>query len=131
MAVVTSIMIAARNVRVVDVGEFSIDYKPVLPAAANADNIQLFTAPCDMRLNTAHLKVPTGLGASATLKMQRNRAGVRTDITAATTANTAGVVNAAGIAPLDLLAGDIIELLVGGGALTSGTVEYDLLVRRA
>lgn len=131
MAVLSTILLAARFVRVVDVGEFSIDAKPVLPAANNGDNIQLFTAPCDMRLNTSHLKVPNTLGASATLKMQRNRGGTRVDMTATTTAATAGVVNGSTIGPMDLQAGDIIELLVGGGALTSGTVEYDLLVRRA
>lgn len=131
MATITSIAVLARNVRVVDVGLFAIDAKPALPAAANGDNIVLLTAPCDMRLFSAHLRQPATLGAAATLKLQRVRGGVRTDLTAATTAATAGVVSGAGLVPIDILAGDTIEVLVGGGALSAGIVEYDLLVRRA
>jgi hypothetical protein len=132
MATNTSIQVLARNVRSVDVGEYSIDAKPVLPVVAAAgDSITLFTAPHDIRMNTAHLRQAAGGGAGVTLKLQRNRAGVRTDLTATTTANTAGVVSSATVGPQDILAGDTVEVLVAGGVNAAIGIEYDLLCRRA
>lgn len=131
MAVITSIVVPSKLVRSLDTGLFNIDGKPVLPAAANGDQINLFEVPHAMRATAAHLRVPAGLGAASTLKMRRNRGGVTTDMTAPTTANTAGVVSGAGLVPMDLQAGDIVELVVGGGALTAGQVEFDVSAQRA
>ncbi len=131
MATINTIAIAAKNVKSVDVGVYNINGKPVLPAAPNADRIVLFTAPHGIRVSSVHLKVPATLGANATLKVQKNSGGVYTDASATTTAATAGVVTGATTGPFDLAAGDSIELLVGGGALTSGQVEYDILCQHA
>lgn len=131
MAVLSSIAIAASLVRSLDTGLFLISGKPLLPVAAAADNIQLLTIPNDMRLLGTHLRVPNDLGAGVTLKLQRNRGGVRIDIGLVTTAATAGVVLGTGLLPVDLLAGDIIEVLTAGGASAAKVIEYDLTVQRA
>lgn len=132
MATNNTIAKAARNVRTVDVGTFSIDDKPTLPVVATAgDSITLFTAPCDMRLYGAHLRQGAGVGAGVTLKLQKNSGGTRTDLTASTTAATAGVVSGSGLVPIDLKAGDTVEVLVSGGQNAAVQIEYDLLVRRA
>lgn len=123
---------AARNVRTVDVGNFSIDDKPTLPVVAAAgDSVTLFTAPCDMRLYGAHLRQGADVGANVTLKLQKNSGGTRTDLTASTTAATAGVVSGTGLVPIDLKAGDTVEVLVSGAVNSAAKIEYDLLVRRA
>lgn len=132
MATLTTIAVSATQVKILDTGIFDINQKPVLPAAANGDRIVLFTFPCAFRMTSTHLKVSAGLGAAATLKLQKNSAGAYTDISAVTTAATAGVVTAALIGPTDFAAGDTIELLVGGGALTGGVAgtEVDILGQR-
>lgn len=132
MATNNNIARLARNVRVVDVGSFAIDDKPTLPVVATAgDSVTLFTAPCDMRLYGAHLRQPATVGAGVTLKLQKNSGGTRTDLTASTTAATAGVVSGSGLVPIDLKAGETVEVLVSGGANAAVAIEYDLLVRRA
>lgn len=132
MATNTSIQILARNVRSVDVGEYAIDAKPVLPVVAAAgDSVTLFTAPHGMRLFSAHLRQPATVGAGVTLKLQKNSAGVRTDITASTTAATAGVASSTGLLPLDLAAGDTVEVLVSGAVNAAVAIEYDILARHA
>ena len=133
MATFTTIAVLARNVRMLDTGTFNLSGKPVLPATANGDRQVLFTFPNDCRITSCHLRVPATLGGAATVKLQRNRAGVYTDITAISVAATAGVASGAGLVPLDVLAGDSIEVLVGGGALTGGQagVEYDILAQHS
>lgn len=132
MATNTSIQILARNVRSVDVGEYTIDAKPVLPVVAAAgDSITLFTVPHDIRLYGAHLRQAANVGAGVTLKLQRNRGGARVDLTAATVAAAAGVVSGGGLVPIDLIAGDTVEVLVSGGVNAAVAIEYDLLCRRA
>ena len=132
MAINGLIAIAARNVRSVDVGEYAIDGKPVLPVvAAQGDSITLFTAPHDMRLYGAHLRQAANVGAGVTLKLQKNSGGTRTDLTGSTTAATASVVSGSGLVPIDLKAGDTVEVLVSGGVNAAVAIEYDLLVRRA
>lgn len=132
MATLTSIAVPSTQVKILDTGIFDISLKPLLPAAANGDRIVLLTFPCAFRMSSTHLKVSAGLGAAATLKMQKNSGGVYTDISATTTAATAGVVTAALIGPVDFAAGDTIELLVGGGALTGAVAgtEVDVLGQR-
>jgi len=132
MATNTTIALPATQVKILDTGIFDISLKPVLPAVANGDRIVLFTFPCAFRMTSLHLKVSNGLGAAATLKLQKNSAAVYTDISIATTAATAGVVTAATIGPVDFAAGDTVELLVGGGALTGGVAgtEVDILGQR-
>lgn len=97
---------------------------------ANGDNIQLFTIQRNCRMLEADLKTLATLGATATVKLQRNRSGTRIDLTGATTAGGASVVNSTTIGNVDLLAGDIIELLVGGANISAAAgVEVDLLLQ--
>lgn len=131
MATITSIQRLARNVKSLDTGVYNITDKPTLPAAASADRIVLFTFPHAVRMSAAHLKVPATLGASATVKLQKNSSGTYTDITAISTAATAGSISSSAIGPIDFAAGDTVEVLVGGGALTAGQVEYDILCQHA
>ena len=131
MATQTAIAVPATQVRSLDTGLFTINGKPVLPVTANGDRQVLFTAPHAMRVSAAHLRVPATLGASVVCKLQKNSATVYTDLTAATTAATAGVVTSAGLLPLDMAAGDTVELLVAGAASTAGGIEYDVNVQRA
>jgi hypothetical protein len=131
MAVNNTVAIPVTLVRMLDTGMFNLNGKPLLPAAAAADNITLLTFPNAGRMSNAHLKVPATLGAGVTLKMQKNTGGTRTDLTVVTTAATAGVVTSATIGPVDFLTGDTIELLVAGGTVTPQIVEFDLTCQRA
>lgn len=131
MALNSTIALAATQVRSLDTNLYDIIGKPVLPAVAAGDNVTLFTAPHAMRVTSAHLRVPATLGAGVVCKLQKNSGGVRTDLTAATTAATAGVVSSAGLLPVDMAAGDTVEVLVSGGASTAGAIEYDVIAQRA
>lgn len=132
MATNNSIAIPARKVRSLDTGVYAVSGKPVLPVVAAAgDSITLFTMPHDARALSAHLRVPADLGASVVCKLQRNRGGTRTDLTVATTAAQAGVVNSAGVLPVDLLAGDTVEVLVSGAVNAAKAVEYDVQCQHA
>lgn len=131
MATNNLIAIPARNVRSLDTNVYAISGKPVLPVAANGDSITLFTMPHNARGLLAHLRQPNNVGAGVTLKLQKNSGGTRTDLTASTTAATAGVVSSAGLMPGDLAAGDTIEVLVSGGANAAVAVEYDIQCQHA
>lgn len=132
MATINTIAVAARNVRSLDTGVYAISGKPVLPVVpAAGDSITLFTMPHDARALSAHLRQPANVGAGCTLKLQRNRAGVRTDLTASTTAATAGVVNSSGLLPVDLIAGDTVEVLVSGAVNAAAAIEYDIQCQHA
>ena len=134
MAVVTTYAKAAKDVRSLDTNLFAITEKRTLAATgiANGDNVQMITIPHPMRLINTHLAQRATLGASATVKVQLNRSGARSDLTTATTAGGASIVSGATIGAVDLLAGDIIELLSGGANVTSAAaVELDLICQRA
>lgn len=104
-------------------------------SAASGDNVQLFTVPpaTKYRLVSAIVRQSATLGASATVKLQVNRGGTRSDITGATTAGAASQASSAAVAgvPYDLQPGDIIEALVGGAAISaSAEISADLLISR-
>lgn len=117
--------------RMLPVGAF-IDTISVAIAAtdgANGDRIQLATMTRDHRLITAFMAVDATLGAGCTLKLQRDRAGVYTDITIATTAAGASVVSNATTGAIDLLEGDIITALIGGANIAAAAgLKVDLLL---
>jgi len=97
----------------------------------NGDNVQVFTFPSgqNRRLLEVLVTAQGSLGASATIKAQLNRAGVRTDISTATTAGafSQGTSYTIAAVPYDVLPGDIVELLVAGAAVTaSAVVTVDL-----
>jgi hypothetical protein len=61
---------------------------------------------------------------------QKNSGGTRTDLTIATTAGGASYVTSATIGPVDVIAGDIIELLVGGANISAAAaVEVDITLQ--
>lgn len=132
MANVTTYLTPATRVRTVDVGQFTITKSVDIPNAGAAQNdaIQLFTLPCDMRVTDAIQAVSATLGAACTVQLRVNRSGVFTTLTAASTAAAASV-NRMNAAPMFLLAGDIIELLVAGAAVgAAANVTVDLEVNR-
>lgn len=104
-------------------------------SANNADNIAVHTIPIgvNLRLTEADIKHDATLGASATLKLQVNRGGTRTDLTVATTAGGASHASSGSVAtmPFDLQGGDVIEALVGGANITAANVSVDLMVVRS
>lgn len=107
----------------------SFSFASVAAEAANGDRIQLCTIQQAHRLFQSYLRASATLGANCTLKLQRDRAGVYTDLTAATTAGGASLVSGILVGPLDLLPGDILVLLVGGADIAAvATVEVDALV---
>lgn len=132
MADVKTYLLASTLTPMIDVGAYMVTQKLTIAsgAANNADSIQLLTIQRAARLGSSHLRTLATLGASATVKLQRNRAGVRVDLTTATTAGGASLVNSSTIGPVDLQAGDVIELLVGGANITGAAgVEVDLLLQ--
>ncbi|WP_420136749.1 hypothetical protein [Sphingomonas sp.] len=131
MATNTTIAIPATQLKSLDTGLYNITSKPALPGVANGDRIVLMTFGHAARVSAAHLRQTAAMGAAATMKLQRNSGGVYTARPAATPAATAGSVGSAAIGPLDFIAGDTVEILVGGGALTAGIVEVDVIAQRA
>lgn len=101
--------------------------------AAVGDQINVWKVPAGAkyRLYDAVLNVSASLGAGATVQARVNRSGVFTTITAASTAAAASKVDGAaqlGI-PMDLVGGDIVELLVGGAGITAAaTATVDLVL---
>lgn len=133
MAIQTTIAKPAKLVRSLDMNAYDVNDKVQLPVTANGDSQVLLTMPHNARLYGAHLTVPAGLGAGVVCKLQKRAIadGAAVDITAASTAATAGIVTGTGLVPIDVLAGDTIEILVSGGASVAGLIAYDLLLQRA
>jgi hypothetical protein len=132
MAVVTTFLTASTAQPILDTGLYCVTKKFTAPAtgANNADNLQLIPILRAGRLVTTHLNVKGTLGASATVKAQKNSGGTRTDLTIATTAGGASLVTSATIGPVDVIAGDIIELLVGGANISAAAaVELDITLQ--
>ncbi len=101
-------------------------------AAANGDRIQLLVVGRAGRLQSAIVNALATLGAACTIKLQRDRAGVYTDLTIATTAGGASLVNSSTIGPKDLAVGDVLSLLVGGANVgAAAAVEIDLTLNHA
>ena len=128
MTIQTAIAISARAVRELDTGLYDVTAKPTLPATAAGDSQVLLTMPVPARLYGAHLTVPNNLGSGVICKLQKRDAtsGTAVDITAASTAATAGIVSGTGIVPIDVGLGDTIEVLLAGGTSTAQAIAYDL-----
>jgi hypothetical protein len=122
MAIITSVAIPRTQVRSLDTGLYLQTQRPLLPAANAGDSIVVLTQPTAGRIYGAHLTVPATLGAGVTVKAQKRDAvtGVAVDITASSTAATAGVVAGTGLVPIDFNAGDTLEILVSGAAIAAG-----------
>lgn len=134
MAIITTHLLASVLTPLVEVAAHILRRSVTFAATgiANGDNVQLLTIGRNCRLFNSFLVTSATLGAGATLQLQRNRGGTRVNLTAATTAGGASVVNGDTIGPVDLQSGDIIEALVGGANVAaSATVSVDLLVQSA
>lgn len=132
MAEVTTYLTPKTKQPIVDVSAYIVTWRATLPASgiSNADNIQAIPILRNGRLLLAALRQKATLGAGATLKLQLNRDGVRTDLTVATTAAGASLVTGITLLPVDVQADDIIEVLVGGANISaSADVEVDLLLQ--
>ena len=96
--------------------------------ALNGDRICLIQITRAQRIVTAFLNVSATLGASATVQLQRDRAGVYTNITVATSAGAASTVSNITLGPVSLDVDDYVVLLVGGANITAeATATIDLL----
>ncbi len=135
MAVLTTYLLPSVLTPEVDHGLFSIGLKKTINNSAangsaypqNADNIQLLTITRNARLLACYLRAVATLGAGATIKLQKNTGGVRTDLTIATTAAAVTSVSGITLLPVDLVVGDIIEALVGGANVSAAAgIEVDL-----
>ena len=133
MAKITSVLTPAVLAKTVDVGLFVLSQSVIIPSGVvNGDSIQVVAIPAGLRLVDAHLGQPATIGAAATAKLQKNalNADVRTDITGATTAGGADYERMSA-APQDLAATDVVEILIGGGNPTAGTIlNVDLVLSR-
>lgn len=132
MADVTTLLRRSTLNREITEGAFIDEFAlPIASgAAANGDRIQLSTVTRNSRLMLATMAVSATLGAGCTLKLQRDRAGVYTDLTGATTAAAASIVNSAALGCFDLNEGDVITALVGGANIAAAaTLNVDLLLQ--
>jgi hypothetical protein len=82
--------------------------------AASGDDIVFFKAPCAMRICDASLNASASLGTSATAQLKAGS----TAITAATTAGGADFEKM-NVAPVDVAAGDAIQVRIGGANVTA------------
>lgn len=130
MANVTTHLRASRLNKQVDVGAFidTITASLAADVANDADRIQLVTITRDSRLFDCCMAISATLGAGCTIKLQRDRAGVYTDLTAATTAGGSDNERMS-VAPVDLDVDDIITVLVAGAdTAAAATLTVDLLL---
>lgn len=132
MADVTTYKLSSLINKIVEVAAFiwSGSFAIASAAANSGDRIQLFTVTRNMRVWNSILSASATLGASATIKLQRDRAGVYTDMTVATTAGGASIVTGVTLGAIDLAEGDVLSLLVGGANIgAAATVTVDLLTQ--
>jgi hypothetical protein len=135
MAIQTTVAIAQKLVRMLETGLHLLTSRIKLPVVAQDDSQVIFTMPSAGRMIAAFVTVPNSLGAG-TAKLQKRDVdtGVAIDISASTTAATAGTVIGTGLLPIDFKQGDTIELLFSGAAVTAQTtsnVIVDVSVQHA
>jgi hypothetical protein len=130
MADVNTVLKAKVLNRLAEVYAFLQTYVFALTSgiAANGDRIRLIQITRNMRVFQSFLSVSATLGASATVQLQRDRAGVYTNMTVATAAGAASIVSSITLGAIDLDVDDYVVLLVGGANITAAaTVTVDLL----
>lgn len=133
MARISTLALAATLTPALDTGIYNLPLKAALTngVAANGDQITLATIQRPGRTQGCKLNVPATLGAGATVQVIVTRAGAQiATLTPASTAAAASVVSGASVANVNLQAGDLIELLVGGANIAAAaTVEVDLHIQ--
>ena len=122
MARIATLLLASTVTPLLDVGLYNLNRTVNVPAAgiANTDHVPLLTIGRNGRIVGAFMNVAATLGAGATvtLALYRNNVLVR-NLTGASTAAAASVVNGSALGPVDALAGDEIVLVVGGANITA------------
>ena len=134
MADVNSVLKAKVLNRLMEVYAFLQTYAFALTSgiANNGDRIRLIQVTRAMRVFQSFLSVSATLGASATVQLQRDRAGVYTNMTVATSAGAASIVSSITLGAIDLAVDDYVVLLVGGANITAAaTVTVDMLTQSA
>lgn len=132
MADVTSIKIANTLVPQKDCGEaFAISANFALAADLldNGERAELFEFQRDGVILAAAFEIDAGLGASTTLKLQKENVDgdAWVDLSAASTANTAE--REEGVASVRVLAGEKIVVLLGGADQSvASNMEVDVLM---
>lgn len=131
MARIASLMIAATLVPIVDVSVYNLNARPALTPgiAAVADTIDVAPMLRAGRVVAADVRQLATLGAGATVKLVRFRPSDNSteDLTVATAAGGAAYANGNTIGPRDVLAGDVLQLVVGGANITAAAiVEVDV-----
>ena len=134
MADVNNVLKAKVLNRLMEVYAFLQTYAFALTSgiANNGDRIRLIQVTRAMRVFQSFLSVSATLGASATVQLQRDRAGVYTNMTVATTAGGASIVSSITLGAIDLAVDDYVVLLVGGANITAAaTATVDMLTQSA
>ena len=134
MADITNVLIAAKDHRIVDVGDFHIRNRFTASAtagaigyAANGDDIKLITIAAPLRLLECTLAISATLGAACTMQLFHNRGGTRTALTAASTATAANLLRMTA-QPIDMVAGDQIEIRVAGANILTAAAIVNAIV---
>jgi hypothetical protein len=131
MADITTLLV--NQGRSLDTGLFNIEHVFAFSAtiADDADTVALITIEHGMRLFDCSLAVSATLGASCTATLRKLTGETATALTAKTTAGAASVVRMSA-APLDLVAGDVIQVLIDDADVAAAaTVTVDLVCQRA
>jgi hypothetical protein len=131
MARISTLALVATLTPMVDVSVYNVTNKLAVANAGanNGDLIEVFTVGRNARCVGADVNAKGTLGAGCTVKLQRYRPSDTTtsDLTIATTAGGPSLVTGATIGPQDILAGDIIQLLVGGANVgAAAAIEVDV-----
>lgn len=133
MARFAALLLASTITPILDTGHYNLPRIITLPAAGvnNADYVPVATIQRNGRILGAKMNVLATLGAGATVTLALYRAGALVqNLTGASTAAAASIVNMAAIANVNAVAGDEIVLVVGGANITaSANVEIDVTLQ--
>ena len=132
MARLGTLSLASNLTPILDTGSYNLPMKVTNPitgtGSAIGDFVTLATIGRAGRTTKAKLEVSGTLGAAATIQLVVTRAGAFfANLTTASVAAGASVVSGVTLANVDVLAGDLIEYLVAGGATgTAALIKADV-----
>jgi hypothetical protein len=129
MARVATFLLASTLTPCIDVGMYNLNRTIALPIAAanNGDYLPIATVQRNGRIVSSKLDVSATLGAGCIVQLALYRAGaLLQNLTGATTAGGASIVNGAVLSNADALAGDEIVLVVSGANIAAAaTAKVD------
>lgn len=130
MARYAALLLASTLTPILDVGMYDLNRLVTLPATgiSNGDYVPVATVQRAGRVVGAKMNVAGTLGAGAIVQLALYRVGVLVaNLTGATTAGGASIVNSASLANVAAQAGDEIVLVVSGANITaSSTADIDV-----